>query len=112
MDTWGTLNLYLQEYERPETGIKLHEVEVITDPASSAPQTVLMGGGRRRKKRSVRGYAAKADFDSMETDMLNCTLRMVSFSDGFSMTALISEISGTMQPGSNYVWYAATFMET
>lgn len=111
MDRWGTLDLNIQAYERVETGVKLNEVNVITDPASDDPQSILMGGGRLRKRRNIQGYATKMEYDSLETDMLACAVKTVTFGDGFTMSAVISALSGSRNQGSDLIWYSASFLE-
>ena len=111
MDRWGTLDLKIQAYERVETAVKLNEVNVITDPASDDPQSILMGGGRLRRKRTIQGYATKAEYDSLESDMCACTVKTVIFGDGFTMSAVLSALSSSRNQGSSLVWYSASFME-
>jgi hypothetical protein len=112
-DTWGTIALNIQEYSRPTAKQLLVEKELIPDPLASttAPQTVLINVGRTRKRRSIAGTLTKANFDSLEADKYACTARTVTFDDGFSMTAIIEELTGERKLGTDLVFYRATFLE-
>lgn len=112
-DTWGSLALRVQEYSRPSAQINLTEKPLIPDPAASTaiPQSVLMGTGRARRRRSITGWATKADFDSLETDKESYTSRVVTFGDGYTMTALIEQLDGARKLGSILVFYSAVFVE-
>lgn len=112
-DTWGTLQLHIQEYSRPSAQTNLTEKALIPDPAASTaiPQTVLMGAGRGRRRRNIVAWATKVDFDSLETDKESYTSRTVTFADGFTMPAMIELLDGAHKLGSDLVFYSAVFVE-
>lgn len=110
-DVWGGVTLNILDYSRPAADIFMTEKLLLSDPLSTLPQTLLMGSGRQRKRRSVRGWAYKADFDELETDYYSCTSKTISFKDGFSMSAYIEKLEGELKQGSSLVWYTATFIE-
>lgn len=112
-DTWGSMQLNIQEYSRPSAQTNLTEKPLIPDPAASTaiPQSVLMGSGRARRRRNISGWATKGDFDSLETDKESYTSRVVTFADTYSMTALIEQLDGARKLGSILVFYSAVFVE-
>lgn len=100
-------------YHRPTADFFLREVHLIPDPTASTatPQSVLMGIGRGRKRRTIEGWLNSTDFDSLEADKNSYTSRTVTFDDGFSMAALIEILDGERRLGVSRVFYRATFVE-
>ncbi len=111
-DTWGSSTLHITEYGRPAAEIIRSRKKLIPDPADTTYQEIVMGCGRCRKERVVKGYGDVQEVDAMEADMYACIKRMVSFSDGFSMNAVIWQLKADRQKGADVVWYECTFLET
>lgn len=112
-DTWGSVDLNVSAYSRPTADFFLREVALVPDPSAStsSPQSILMGSGRMRKRRFVRGTLNSTDYDSIEADKNSYTSRTLTFNDGFSMTALVESLDGERRLGTTLVFYSATFVE-
>ncbi len=113
-DTWGTLELNLQTYTIPEIQTNLTEKPLL--PAydahtTNAANSVLMGYGRGSRVRKVSGYCSIEEYNSLESDCNRGVIRLVSFHDGFSMNAIINNLSKEMKPGSQKQWYSLEFIE-
>ncbi len=111
-DTWGTYRLKVTEDRRPAARVNLTEKPLLPDPTNrTGPQSVLFGTGRQRQRRAIKGLATRTDFNALETDYLSMTKRTAQFADGFSMMAVIEDLTGEERLGSEYVFYSATFVE-
>lgn len=115
VSTWDILLLNIQRYTRNPAQVNFSERPLVPDPTASVgtPQSVLMGTGRLRKRRSVQGWALIADFNAMELDYYSHTPRVVRLPDGEMFTAYIERIDNVeMRPGvRDRYWYDATFVE-
>ena len=113
-DTWGATTLNVTEYKRPCVNRYFVEKEILpayNSHTTNSPNTVLMGTGRRRRTREIQGWATREDYDALVTDKNAATARIVTFDDGFTMTAMIDKLEGNEQLGYNIVWYEAVFIE-
>jgi hypothetical protein len=113
-DTWGTKTLNIMEYKRPCANRYFVEKELL--PAYNAhttnsPNTVLIGTGRKRKTREIQAWATIEDYTALLDDKNKAISRIVTFNDGYTMTAIINRLEGNEQPGYNIVWYEAVFIE-
>ena len=111
-DKWGDLQLNLIEYNRDEVTLLSAELDLIAFPTVTTPQSRLLSAGSLRERRSVRGWAAQADFDSLEQDYLSFAKRQAEFHDGTSLTtAIIERLSANRIKGSGLIFYELTFLE-
>jgi len=113
-ETWGSTTLNIMEYKRPAVVRYFAEKELLpayNSHTTNSPNTVLMGTGRKRRRREIVGWATRADYLGMKDDKNKATARIVTFDDGFTMTARIEKIEGNEQLGYDIVWYTAVFME-
>jgi len=113
MDSWGGTVINVTAYGRVPGTSFFAEKDLLPDPTNlSVPQTILQGGGRRRKRREIEGYCAKATFDAMEEDFYALTAKTLLCDDGFSMSAIIEKFSSvTRKLGCNEVFFTVTFIE-
>ena len=113
MDSWGSTTINVTAYGRVPGTTFFSEKDLLPDPTSlSGPQTILQGGGRRRKRREIEGYCSKETFDDLETDYYSSTARTLTCDDGFSMSAIIEKFSAaTRKLGCNQVFFTVTFIE-
>ena len=109
-NTWNGMELNAQSLEGPEAEIKINEQPIISDPASSAAQSVMMGGGRMRKKATISGYLTNADYELLRADYYSMTSGTL-ITDNGSMTACIKELSAFKEPGNSNIIYTAVFIE-
>lgn len=113
-ETWGSTTLNVQEYKRPGVARYFSERELLpayNSHTTNSPNTVLMGTGRKRRRREIQGWATRADYAAMKLDKNLATARTVTFDDGFTMTARIEKLEGNEQLGYSIVWYTAVFIE-
>lgn len=113
-ETWGSTTLNIMEYKRPAVVRYFAEKELLpayNSHTTNSPNTVLMGTGRKRRRREIVAWATRADYLAMKNDKNTATARTVTFDDGFTMTARIEKIEGNEQLGYAIVWYTAIFME-
>lgn len=115
MVTWGSMTLNDQDGHELTAAIKLNEENVISDPAASTPQTVLMGGGRLRRTFSASGYITASDYSSLEADFFAMTKRSLKTNE-VTMDAYIQSLSMSREIGSaaarsGYISYNATWVE-
>lgn len=115
MVSWGTLELNDQNSHSLTSGIKINEEDVISLPSATSPQTILIGGGRRRRTFSSSGYIPEADYSSLETDFFAMTKKSL-VTNLVTMNAYIKDLSFSREmpsgPSNNgYVNYTATWVE-
>jgi hypothetical protein len=113
-DTWGTQILNVIEYKRPGVNRYFAEKELLpayNSHVTNSPNTVLVGTGRRRKTREIQAWATRVDYAALVVDKNTAIKRIVTFDDGFMMTAVIDKLEGNEQLGYDKVWYSAIFME-
>jgi len=111
-DKWGDLILNITQYNRDEIPQLSAEYSLIPLIGVTAAQSRLLSAGRLRERRSVTGWAVKADFDSLEEDYEAFAKNKVQFHDGTAINpAIIEELSATRQKGTGIVFYEITFLE-
>lgn len=113
-DSWGSTTLNVIEYKRPAVARYFVEKELLpayNSHTTNSPNTVLMGTGRKRRRREIQGWATREDYLAMKNDKNAATARTVTFDDGFTMTARLEKLEGNEQLGYAIVWYSAIFME-
>lgn len=111
-DKWGELILNITQYSRDEIPQLSAEHSLIPLIGVTAAQSRLLSAGRLRERRSVCGWAVKADFDSLEADYEAFAKNKVQFHDGTKIDpTIIEELSGTRQKGTDIVFYEITFLE-
>lgn len=109
---WGDLPLNAMTFQAPVAETFLTEKPLIPSPASTGPQSVLVGVGRKRKKASMTGWATLADYESIETDRYNYTARVLTMPNGQTMTAIVQTLEGEIKPGTDsLVFYSLSFIE-
>ncbi|BAD39309.1 hypothetical protein STH324 [Symbiobacterium thermophilum IAM 14863] len=112
-DLWGKTPLRVVSMARPKTQVGLTEKPVIPAPGASGPQSILMGTGRLRRRREIRGLATPAEYDQLEADYEALVVRTVTLADGMVMRAMIAsleadEVEGT---GGSLLSYTMTLVE-
>lgn len=113
-NAWGLIPLQIQSLGKPDAETFVSEHRLIPDPATdhhAVPSTILMGAGRTRIRRDIRGWIDRADFDQMMRDRHSMTVRLLVLEDGTSMNARIRELRGDEAVGSDIVWLAVGFLE-
>jgi hypothetical protein len=111
-DKWGGMRLNLTQYIRNEIGQLATEKSLIPYIRITAPQSRLISTGRSRERRSVGGWATKEDFDQIENDYETYAKKKAEFHDGTVINpAIIEELSGMKQKGTQAVNYEITFLE-
>ena len=110
----GTVNLNVIEYERPAAEIFLQEKELVQDPtiASTTPQTIIYGVGRKRKRRICTCWGSTNDVATLEGYLYAYTSQILTVGDTSTGTYLIDKMSPmTRMKGNDYVWYSIAFIE-
>ncbi len=113
-NSWGHIPLYVQGLGKPDVELFLSEHRLIPDPAAdhhATPSTVLMGTGRGRIRRDIRGYTDRADYDQMVRDRHNYTVRVLTLEDGTAMNARIRDLDAAEDAATDTVWFTAVFVE-
>lgn len=111
-DKWGSLALKLTAYNRDEISQLSSEKGLIAYPEVTAPQSRLLAAGRLRERRSVSGWALKAEFDSLEQDYEAFARRKAEFHDGTTINpAIIESLTASRQKGTDIVFFDITFLE-
>lgn len=113
-NAWGHIPLYVQSLGKPDAELYLVEHRLIPDPTidhHAYSSSVLMGAGRGRIKREIRGWTDRADFDQMLRDRHNLTPRTLTLEDGCNMSARIVRLEGNEDAATDTVWFVAGFLE-
>lgn len=113
-DAWGHIPLRVQILGKPDAELYLSEHRLIADPAVDhhvMPSSVLMGAGRGRIRREIRGWTDRADFDQMLRDRHTLTVRVLVLEDGTMMPSRIVRLEGHEDAATDTVWFVAEFLE-
>lgn len=113
-NTWGHIPLRVQSLGKQQAELFETEHRLIPDPGANhytTPSTVLMGAGRSRITREIRGWTDRADWGQMVQDRLNRTARMLTLEDGHAMLARINRLEGHEDAATDTVWFVAEFGE-
>ena len=112
--TYNGETLNVMEYERPGADIYLQEKELVPDPtiSSTIPQSVLVGVGRKRKRRICQCWDTKAKFDTFEYHMYGYFNYTLVTGDGDTGAYLIEKMTpATRMKGNDLVWFTISFLE-
>ena len=110
----GTVSLNVVSYERPAADIFLQEKELVQDPtiASTTPQTILYGVGRKRKRRVCQCWDTNTNFEILEGYLYAYTKYVLTVGDGATGTYYIEKMTpATRMLGNDLVWYSIAFIE-
>lgn len=113
-NTWGHIFLHVQTLGKQQAEVFETEHRLIPDPAADhyiTPSTVLMGTGRSRIVREIRGWTDRADWTQMLRDRFNRTARILTLEDGHAMLARIDRLEGNEDAATDTVWFVAEFRE-
>lgn len=116
MIAWGEMILNDQLSYSVGNSIKLNEEPIVSNPAATTPQSILVGGGRLRQTLSASGYITSADYLLLEADFRALTKRSLAGSEISMTNAYLKDLSMSREipSGANYngyVQYTATWVE-
>ncbi len=96
MATWGDTSLRIQNdtYRPPMANVRINEIELLPDPSSpDSPVTVLQQGGTGRKRVAFEGFVKSlADFNALQEDRVNSTVRLFTGLEGETLTGIIESL--------------------